>query len=110
MLFRSPLSPQPARPTLTTALVPRRGCAMGPSFLRLLEDDQWRAVFLDDLRPDAHADGDRIGSEALHAAHHPRPLVRSEERRVGKECVSTCRSRWVASNYKKTHQTKNDTN
>src|SRR3546814_3967930 len=22
------------------------------------------------------------------------PLVRSEERRVGKECVSTCRSRW----------------
>src|SRR3546814_1386539 len=24
---------------------------------------------------------------------HP-PLLRSEERRVGKECVSTCRSRW----------------
>src|SRR3546814_2528318 len=24
----------------------------------------------------------------------PRPPVRSEERRVGKECVSTCRSRW----------------
>src|SRR3546814_3206377 len=23
-----------------------------------------------------------------------RPFVRSEERRVGKECVSTCRSRW----------------
>ena len=22
------------------------------------------------------------------------PLVRSEERRVGKECVTTCRSRW----------------
>ena len=22
------------------------------------------------------------------------PLERSEERRVGKECVSTCRSRW----------------
>src|SRR3546814_12652719 len=22
------------------------------------------------------------------------PLMRSEERRVGKECVSTCRSRW----------------
>src|SRR3546814_15357761 len=26
-------------------------------------------------------------------AGHP-ALVRSEERRVGKECVSTCRSRW----------------
>ena len=24
----------------------------------------------------------------------PDPIVRSEERRVGKECVSTCRSRW----------------
>src|SRR3546814_14064490 len=27
--------------------------------------------------------------------------VRSEERRVGKECVSTCRSRWSPSHYKK---------
>src|SRR3546814_17056924 len=27
--------------------------------------------------------------------------ARSEERRVGKECVSTCRSRWSPSNYKK---------
>src|SRR3546814_13979713 len=26
---------------------------------------------------------------------------RSEERRVGKECVSTCRSRWSADHYKK---------
>src|SRR3546814_14772530 len=24
----------------------------------------------------------------------PGPVIRSEERRVGKECVSTCRSRW----------------
>src|SRR3546814_13373008 len=28
-------------------------------------------------------------------------LSRSEERRVGKECVSTCRSRWSPSNEKK---------
>src|SRR3546814_18777658 len=27
--------------------------------------------------------------------------VRSEERRVGKECVRTCRSRWSPSHYKK---------
>src|SRR3546814_8495560 len=26
-----------------------------------------------------------------------RPLLRSEERRVGQECVSTCRSRWSPS-------------
>src|SRR3546814_21143315 len=31
--------------------------------------------------------------------HHLRP--RSEERRVGKECVSTCRSRWWPYHYKK---------
>src|SRR3546814_20028661 len=28
-------------------------------------------------------------------------LTRSEERRVGKECVSTCRSRWSTYHYKK---------
>src|SRR3546814_13980792 len=28
------------------------------------------------------------------AAETWQPLLRSEERRVGKECVSTCRSRW----------------
>src|SRR3546814_13936634 len=30
-------------------------------------------------------------------------LPRSEERRVGKECVSTCRSRWSPYHSKKTH-------
>src|SRR3546814_16864178 len=35
--------------------------------------------------------------------------VRSEERRVGKECVSTCRSRWSPYHYKKKKQAiKND--
>src|SRR3546814_19934639 len=29
------------------------------------------------------------------------PVVRSEERRVGKECVSTCRYRWSPYHYKK---------
>src|SRR3546814_11022191 len=28
-------------------------------------------------------------------------VIRSDERRVGKECVSTCRSRWSPYNYKK---------
>src|SRR3546814_18612568 len=28
-------------------------------------------------------------------------IMRSEERRVGKECVSTCRSRWWTYHYKK---------
>src|SRR3546814_19398607 len=30
-------------------------------------------------------------------------LARSEERRVGKECVSKCRSRWAPYNLKKKH-------
>src|SRR3546814_12595957 len=43
------------------------------------------------------------GQTEIVIAHHPRDRVelkgnwevlRSEERRVGKECVSTCRSRW----------------
>src|SRR3546814_11393587 len=35
--------------------------------------------------------------------------LRSEERRVGKECVSTCRSRWSPYHLKKQHQTKHET-
>src|SRR3546814_10965541 len=30
----------------------------------------------------------------VHPRNWPRSKARSEERRVGKECVSTCRSRW----------------
>src|SRR3546814_13436540 len=47
---------------------------------------------------------------AIHWANRKRALwwpgpVRSEERRVGKECVSTCRSRWSQYHYKKnTHE------
>src|SRR3546814_11608979 len=33
------------------------------------------------------------------------PDGRSEERRVGKECVSTCRSRWSPYHYKKKNHT-----
>src|SRR3546814_11473580 len=34
------------------------------------------------------------------------PAGRSEERRVGKECVSTCRDRWTPHNYKKKRKKK----
>src|SRR3546814_17443544 len=33
--------------------------------------------------------------------YHLIPLARSEERRVGKECVRTCRSRWLPNLSKK---------
>src|SRR3546814_11617828 len=58
--------------------------------------------------------GDRIGAfrhvrsfaiDAVHKGTSPfigaRELWRSEERRVGKECVSTCRSRWSPYHKKK---------
>src|SRR3546814_18686584 len=38
------------------------------------------------------ARGIERGADQL--ARHPAPLDRSEERRVGNECVSTCSSRW----------------
>src|SRR3546814_7168766 len=40
-------------------------------------------------------------------ARHYHTLERSEERRVGKECVSTCRSRWSPYHYKKKTQKRN---
>src|SRR3546814_14738625 len=41
-------------------------------------------------------DGDEINRQRIVAGEDVRVEVpiRSEERRVGKECVSTCRSRW----------------
>src|SRR3546814_19229852 len=53
---------------------------------RVLDDDPMSPVAL--LR--AVASGDHVRGDRL-----PRRVVaRSEESRVGKECVSTCRSRW----------------
>src|SRR3546814_11847197 len=43
---------------------------------------------------------DRCGQNTHRHAHRLR-ASRSEERRVGKECVSTCRSRWSPYHYKK---------
>src|SRR3546814_14690480 len=51
---------------------------------------------------------DRGGAHRDHCAGESHPMLknalpapRSEERRVGKECVSTCRSRWSLYHYKK---------
>src|SRR3546814_5212676 len=54
-----------------------------------------------DLREQQRAGGGRpfVDDNYLFRHDYPLPLMlslskRSEERRVGKECVSTCRSRW----------------
>src|SRR3546814_15323584 len=56
----------------------------------------------------AKVNHERHVPEARHQ-ELPEPLggTRSEERRVGKECVSTCRSRWEPYNSKKKKKRKN---
>src|SRR3546814_2549885 len=44
-------------------------------------------------RPRTRGGGQQNGGYPVRRIE-PRPPTRSEERRVGKECVSTCRSRW----------------
>src|SRR3546814_17665316 len=48
----------------------------------------------------AHFRGDLFQAVELAFRFH---VERSDERRVGKECVSTCRSRWSPYHYKKNH-------
>src|SRR3546814_14522466 len=42
-----------------------------------------------------------IAPSEVHGMEIPAGRLRSEERRVGQECVSTCRSRWSPYNSKK---------
>src|SRR3546814_20215921 len=44
--------------------------------------------------PTAAVDGDPVLRSVAAYDEHAAAYERSEERRVGKECVSTCRSRW----------------
>src|SRR3546814_11704076 len=50
-------------------------------------------------------DGISIRLTPAHARRRGRRMTRSEERRVGKECVSTCRSRWSPCHEKKKNKT-----
>src|SRR3546814_12146440 len=57
-----------------------------------------------------HQHGGWLACEGGHGekgkAQHRRRGGRSEERRVGKECVSTCRARWAPYNIKKKNKKK----
>src|SRR3546814_12971376 len=69
-------------------------------------------AYLPTLYPNIYACGDVAGPyQFTHTASHQAWYaavnalfggLRSEESRVGKECVSTCRSRWSPYQYKKT--------
>src|SRR3546814_18447113 len=60
-----------------------------------------------DVHAELHQHGDvrRCPRAAAHADHDAGESRRSEERRVGKECVSTCRSRWSPYHKKKYNNT-----
>src|SRR3546814_18528904 len=52
------------------------------------------------LTPMLNPGGKIIGDFTVAKAGPERFFIRSEERRVGQECVSTCRYRWSPSHYK----------
>src|SRR3546814_11630079 len=65
--------------------------ATDPAELR----DQLAVLLPLELPATLSADRDLGAGESLDLSNHPPAVqLRSEERRVGKECVSTCRSRW----------------
>src|SRR3546814_18228015 len=64
------------------------------SFKELPQSDSYLAMF--------EAVGERPAPNEISACFERNPgKIRSEERRVGKECVSTCRSRWSPYHSKK---------
>src|SRR3546814_17951090 len=67
-------------------------------FGRIWDGDYSRIILADEISPDGCRLWDMITNEKLDKDRFRRDLggevERSEERRVGKECVSTCRSRW----------------
>src|SRR3546814_15927945 len=70
----------------------------------MIADDRQAELFVESgsgIEVGARQDrGDAVGRGDGHAGSLCPPLrwrQRSEERRVGKECVSTCRSRWQPS-------------
>src|SRR3546814_12269130 len=91
-------------------------CSSDLGHLRAPEDTRGRSAGADGTGRAVHAVGAVGGGHAAEpvALHRTREAlalahcgdvdlfaVRSEERRVGQECVSTCRSRWYADNEKK---------
>src|SRR3546814_12017196 len=67
----------------------------------VLDDDRLAHLL---RHPLGEQPADEVSAAARRARHNDgnrlrREILRSEERRVGKECVSTCRSRWSTHPY-----------
>src|SRR3546814_15674313 len=88
----------PIRPPCYSANVWR---TFGPKFLKPLTDPTCGTAAMPLFLPVIQEITGRDPFAPDCVAHHPVPCFgdwrdpsRSEERRVGQECVSTCRSRW----------------
>src|SRR3546814_12090790 len=66
-------------------------CGMVPAPVDVLWENQQKARVVTVLVAESVETGQIVGT--VTGVDHER-LFRSEERSVGKECVSTCRSRW----------------
>src|SRR3546814_19186269 len=78
---------------------------MEDSTLRANIIDEQDAVYREAEEEDRRRARVRAASRAAQEEEETPRLGRSEERRVGKECVSTCGSRWSLSHKKKTRKT-----
>src|SRR3546814_13444723 len=95
---------RPPRSTRTDTLFPYTTLFRSPQAIGHVADQLGRRFVAGDREQDQGADDLRVLQHAvlLGAQHGAEQIVsersigvlRSEERRVGKECVSTCRSRW----------------
>src|SRR3546814_13410169 len=64
----------------------------GPHRELLAQGGVYASLMAEQVRDAERASGDATLDDALEEV--PAAASRSEERRVGKECVRTCRSRW----------------
>src|SRR3546814_16442199 len=71
-----------------------------PSEVATVDSNQ-KGQGTDKYSPEEHLDGDVESQIISELELSIAPELRSEESRVGKECVSTCRYRWAPIHYKK---------
>src|SRR3546814_16607983 len=89
---------QPGQRTALVAILSEGTSTMPGNIAYLIGEDSANpdAIWIVELWDSKEAHAASLKLPAVQAAiAKGRPLIRSEERRVGKEGVSTCRSRWA---------------